>query len=118
MIDAAAGRLFVVLTVAEAAAILRPKPSPDRDRGLAKIRGALSGACQLTGLDRPIAPPDRPPVAVIVPARPTSAPTRPIAAVDPQAQRHVRPPTRAPQSSSSSLDDYLPWRDEADGIYR
>lgn len=63
MIDTASPRLFLVLTLAEAEAILRPTPSAARARGLAKIRTALAGASPLSVSAIPVAPPDRPLVA-------------------------------------------------------
>lgn len=102
MVDTGSGRLFIVFTLAEASAILRPKPSPARTSALAKIQYALTHVTVAATEAEPSAP------------NPTQ---RRSVAVDPQAQRHARPTTRAPESSSSS-DDCVPWRDEAGGIYR
>jgi hypothetical protein len=111
-------RLFIVLTETEAAAILRAKPSPARTAALAKIRYAL------THVTAPptVVPPTRPTPADVGPSiayrisqrvlaaprssdvvvRPAPNPThRRCVAVDPQAQRHIRPTTRAARSSSS-----------------
>ena len=78
-----ASRLFIVLTQMEAAAILRPKPSPARAAALAKIRYALTHV--------------------------TAAPS------EDKLSRSVQ---IVPAPSSAPFDDYVPWRDEADGIHR
>lgn len=48
--------------------------------------------------------------------QPPSLPIGGPLAVDPPAQPHVQPGPRAETSSSSLLDIYTPWRDEANGI--
>lgn len=86
-------RLFVVFTRFEAAALLRQRPSASRTAALAKIRTALTHATTAPG----VAPKLRMAKAAIRKA--------PIG---------LPPETRA---SSPARDDYVPYRDEAGGIY-
>jgi hypothetical protein len=80
-------RIFVALTLAEAAAIgrLTPGPDPDAIGAVAKIRTAFEHA-----------------------------------ALSPEALRMAKarlPPARAPKRAPAPVDDYVPFRDEADGLY-
>ncbi len=117
-------QLFVVLTIGEASALLARFGARDPAAelpALAKIRAALVGAAHQK---------KRPAKATIdgeglrthdTRARYAAEVTPPCDAIDPQAQRPVRPGPRVNTSSSSSsspLQDYTPYRDEAGGIYR
>jgi hypothetical protein len=120
------GRIVVVLTITEAAALVGPGPRTAALQGLAKIRTALNGALAAPVAPTPVvkhsgqfdelsissipAPPlrakhyrprDRPPLVV----RPAEPKFRMAKAVHPR-------PIPAPD-----VDDYVPWRDEAHGIY-
>jgi hypothetical protein len=113
------GRIFVALTIAEAAALVGPGPRTAALQGLAKIRAALQGALAAAVAPPPVVKPsgqcdelsislrakhyrprDRPP-----PVRPAEPTFRMAKAVHPR-------PILAPD-----VDDYVPWRDEADGIH-
>lgn len=112
VIDAHA-RIFVVLTAAEASALVtaRPPQDPAGERGLAKIRTALEHTAE--------------------------APSPQPSAVPPLRAKAYRPRDHAPQfrqpafrrrmaKATVSIDaapaesrraDYVPWRDEAGGLW-
>lgn len=112
--------LFIVLTHEEAAALVEHGDTAAAIRGLAKIRRALEGA----RAERPEVLPDVPPLRAkhYQPRSAITSTHRRFLAVDPPVQPHVRPGPRERSTSSSSSssceeDDYVPFRDEADGIY-
>lgn len=106
-------RLFLVFTVAEAAALLSPYPSPSRDAARAKIRSAVAGATprppRTAAVPDPITPP--PPLRAKDYPRLRLRPAKVVLRVP-------RPPIGRPAPPASDPhDDYVPWRDEAGGIH-
>jgi hypothetical protein len=111
-------RLFVALTLDEAAAIARltPGPDPDAVAGITKIRTALAGVTTPLRAKH-YSPP--PPVA----PEPRGPKLR-MATMDPPRRRMAKAVWAAPRRTSVSRepvplpnDDYVPFRDEADGIH-
>jgi hypothetical protein len=117
-------RIFVVLTVAEASAVVsRQHLDVDaRVRGLAKIRTALEHATTEALSPEPSALPplrakDYRPRATAQHFRPAE-PLRMAKATVPPARVQQKAPIGLPATPASALDDdYVPFRDEADGIY-
>jgi hypothetical protein len=112
-------RLFVALTLAEAAAIgrLTSGIDPDAISAVEKIRTALAGVTTPLRSKYYVAPPP----AVAPEPR---APKLRMATVDPPRRRMAKAVWAAPRPTSASRelaplpdDDYVPFRDEADGIY-
>lgn len=102
-------RIFVTLTLDEAAAVARLPPGADvaAIAALAKIRTALEGAT-MTPLPLLRAKDYRMAKATLPPPVPSGPPAR----------ARLKPSRGAPSPQPSALDvDYVPHRDEADGIY-
>jgi hypothetical protein len=98
--------LFIVLTIEEAEAISERRDSDAGIRGLAKIRTAVAGT---RAIKLPMAKAGSTPLLRAHDYRPRDPKVRP-------AKAPIGLPPATPPSPA--LDDYTPWRDEADGIYK
>lgn len=111
-------RLFVALTLDEAAAIgrLTSGPDPHAISAVEKIRTALAGVTTPLRAKHYVAPP--------LPLAPEPGAKLRMATVDPPRRRMAKAVWAAPRPTSVSRepvplpnDDYVPFRDEADGIH-